>query len=214
MINEDSRKKLVPLLSGMKERVSLLYFTQDIECGICREVHQFLDEFCSLSDKINLSSIDFVAEKTKADYYGVDKIPALLLLDKNDNDSGIRFYGVPAGYEINSFVAALLDLSGNRKPLPDALTAKIQSIKKPVHIQVFISTSCPYCPDAVIGAHRLAIENKLIRADMVDASIFTPLAIRFNVSGVPKTIINGRTELVGAQTIDALVESVLKELNA
>lgn len=209
LINDEARKALVTALSGMNEHVNLLYFTQDIECGICRETHAFLDEFCSLSDKLRVSSIDFVAEKDKAEYYGVARIPAILLLDKDDRDTGVRFYGPPAGYEIKSFLSAILELSNGVK-LPSAMLKRVQAVKATVHIQVFVSLTCPYCPDAVVNAHRLAMANSNIHADMVDVGVFPHVAIDYDVSGVPKTVINGTHELIGAHSAEELVMLVEK----
>ena len=209
--NDEVKKQLVAALAPMKERVTILYFTQEVECGICRDAHLFLDEFCALSEKVNLSVLDFVLEKDKAAYYGVDKIPAMVLLDKNDADTGIRFFGIPAGYEINSFLSALLDVSGALPPLPADIETRMKKIARNVHIEVFISVTCPHCPEAVIHAHKLALANPLIRADMIDSAIFTPLAIKNNVTGVPRIVINGgAADLTGAQPLSVIADAVEK----
>lgn len=213
LISDEARKALVSALAGMNERVNLLYFTQDMECGICRETHMFLDEFCSLSDKLRVSAIDFVAEKDKADYYGVARIPAILVLDKDDRDTGVRFYGPPAGYEIKSFLSAILEISNGMR-LAAALQKRVQAVKGTVHIQVFVSLTCPYCPDAVISAHRLAMANTNIHADMIDVGVFPHVAIDYDVSGVPKTVINGSHELIGAHPAEELVTLVEKAAGA
>ena len=118
------------------------------------------------------------------------------------------FYGVPAGYEVNSWMSAILAVSGVAERIPESLSKRIAAIDRDVHIQVFIGLSCPYCPAAVVAAHRIALENPRVRADMVEASTFPHLAVKYGVSGVPKTIINETAELVGAHPIEDLLDRI------
>ncbi len=210
LFDDKVRKQIGDILSRLTERVNLLYFTQEMECGICKDTHEFLNEFTALSDKIGLTSFDFVKDRDRVAHYKVDKIPAIVLLDKNDNDTGIRFFGLPGGYEINSFIQSIFEVSGLREPLPAKAAEALKKIDKDVHIQVFISLTCPYCPAAVSAAHRIAIENPKVRADMVDAGTFPQLAVKYNVSSVPKTVINERIEIIGAEPIEKLIEEAAK----
>ncbi len=210
LFDEKVKNQLSQILAKLSDRVNLLYFTQELECGSCKDTHTFLEEFIALSDKLGLSTFDFVKDKEKADYYKVDKIPAILLLDSRNNDTGIRFYGMPAGYEINSFIQSIIEASGVRQPLPAPLASRAANIAKDVHIQVFVSLTCPYCPNAVSAAHRLAIESQRVTADMVDTTLFPQLAVKYSVSAVPKTIINESHELIGAQPIEKLLEVIEK----
>lgn len=210
IFDDKVRKQIGDILTKLGDRVNLLYFTQEMECGICKDIHEFLNEFASLSDRIGLTTFDFVKDRDKAEHYKIDKIPAILLLDKNDNDTGIRFFGLPGGYEINSFIQGLMEVSGVKEPLSPSAAEMIKKIDRDVHIQVFISLTCPYCPAAVSAAHRIALENPRVRADMVDAGVFPQLAVKYNVSSVPKTIINEKIEIIGAEPIEKLIETAAK----
>lgn len=210
LFEEKVKTQLAQILAKLSERVNLLYFTQELECGTCKDTHAFLDEIIALSDKLGLTVFDFVRDKEKADYYKVERIPAILFLDSKNNDTGIRFYGMPAGYEINSFIQSLIEVSGVRQPLPEPLATRIANIAKDIHIQVFVSLTCPYCPNAVSAAHRLALESTRVTADMVDTTLFPQLAVKYTVSAVPKIIINESHELIGAQPIEKLLEVIEK----
>jgi len=210
MLDEKVRKQLQDILKNMKDPVNIAFFTQEFECQACRDTRLFLDEFSPLSDKIKLSKYDFVKDKPTADSLGVDKIPAIVINDKENKDKGIKFYGLPGGYEINSFIISLLEVSGNIEPLTDDITSRIKAITKDVHIQVFVTLTCPYCPAAVATVHRLAIENKKIKADMIDAGIFPLLTQKYQVSGVPRIIINENHNMVGAQPIEKLLDVMEK----
>ncbi len=212
IFNENVRKQLLELLAEMKDEVKIAFFTQEFECNTCKDAHAFLQEFTEISDKISFESYELVKDKEVAEKYGVDKIPAMVMLDKDGNDHGVRFYGVPGGYEINSFLSALKEVSGNQEELPEELVKRIKAIDKDVHIQVFVTATCPYCPGAVVVSHRLALENPHIKADMVDASAYPDLTIKYRVMGVPKIVINETQELVGAQPITEFL-NVLENLN-
>ena len=85
----------------------------------------------------------------------------------------------------------------------------LSEVKKPVHIQVFVSLTCPHCPVAAAVAHKLAIENDLVKADVIDSGEFPDLAQKYAVMGVPKIIINEKIEFVGAFNEDLFAEHVL-----
>lgn len=212
LFNDEVRRKLTDILEGLKDEVNIAFFTQEYECASCRDAHAFAEEFAELSDKIKLETFEFVRDKAEAEKYGVDKIPAMVILDKDKKDYGVRFYGIPGGYEINSFLTALNELSGNRDELPEELRKRIRAIDKDVHIQVFVTATCPYCPGAVVTGHRLAMENPHIKADMVDATIYPELSIKYAVRGVPKIVINEDRDLVGNQPLTEFLK-ILEDLN-
>ncbi|HHX44661.1 MAG TPA: glutaredoxin [Chloroflexi bacterium] len=176
--------------------VKLVFFTQEIACQFCRETGQILDEVASLSDKITVETYNFVTDKEVAERYGIDKIPATIVM--GDVDYGIRFYGIPSGYEFTSLIEDIVDVSRGKTDLLPETREVLARIEEPVHIQVFVTPTCPYCPIAVRLAHKLAIANENVRADMVEAIEFPHLANRYSVYGVPRTVINEETHLEGA----------------
>ena len=66
------------------------------------------------------------------------------------------------------------------------------------YLQVFVTPTCPYCPQAVRLAHKLAMESELITADMVEAIEFPHLSNKYHVHGVPRTVINETFHQEGA----------------
>jgi len=201
-------EKLKALFSNLQDQVNILYFTQEIECGTCREAGEFIREISAFNNKMTLIEYDFVKDSIEAKKYNVDKIPAIVLLDKNKQDTGIKFYGIPGGYEINSFIETLIEVSGRKKKIDTGVLARIQQIDKPVHIQVLISLQCPYCPDAVHAGNIIALENSMIRSEMIDAAEFPHIAGKYNVTSVPKTIINETNEFTGALPVEKIIEII------
>jgi glutaredoxin-like protein len=136
-IPEKDRKKLTDIFKSLSNDVKMLIFTQEFECEHCKMTRDLLEEVAALSEKISLEAHDFVKEADLAKKYGIDKIPATALL--GDRDYGIRFYGVPAGYEFTSMIEDIVDISKRDAGLPKDLLDELSKIDKPVHIQILIS---------------------------------------------------------------------------
>ncbi len=208
IFNDETTDQLKKILSGLKEEINIAYFQQESGCPSCADTMTFLNEFKSLTDKIKVTVYDFQKDNEQVLKYGINKVPAMVVMDKDNTDRKIRIYGTPAGYEINSFLASLFEASGVAEKLPDDISSRIKAIKKDIHIQVFVTPSCPHCPGAVVTAHRLAYENSHIKADMVECSVFPQEATKYNVSGVPKIVINETYELIGNQPITAFLDTI------
>jgi glutaredoxin-like protein len=189
------------------DNVKIMMFTQEIECRFCSDTRQLAQEMAALSSKISIDVYDFVADADKAKEYGIDKIPALAIIGKTDY--GVRIYGVPYGYELSTFIEGIINVSRGKTDLTDKTKAILADIKTPVHIQVFVTLTCPHCPEAATIAHKLAVESDMIRADVIDATEFPVLAQKYSVIGVPKTIINEKVEFTGAFNEDLFAEHAL-----
>jgi glutaredoxin-like protein len=195
------------LAENLVNPVRLIMFTQEMECLYCTQTKQLVLELAALSDKIQAEVHDFVADAELAKQYGVDKLPAIVLLGAKDY--GVKFYGLPFGYEFQTLMSGLTIVSQGKTALSEETKAKIKSINTPVHIQVFTTLTCPHCPTAASMAHMFAVENDLIRADVIDANEFPQLAIKYTVMGVPKTVVNEKVEFVGAIPENMFLEQVL-----
>lgn len=183
--------------------VKLVMFTQEFECMYCRETRQILEELTELSSLLSLQVYDFVADQEIADRYGVDKIPAAVIVraaedGADDIDYGIRFYGIPSGYEFVSLLEAIKLVGGAAPSLSPTTLEALETLTEPLHLQVFVTPTCPYCPRAVVLAHQMAFASSLVRADMVEATEFPQLSMKYNVMGVPRTVINEEIHIEGA----------------
>jgi len=191
----------------LRDEVRLVFFTQDIECEFCEETRELLQELASLSKKIKVEIHDFMKDNDKAKEYGIDKIPAIAMI--GSKDYGIRFYGLPSGYEFPVFIDDIVDISKGNSRLSEKAKVFLKSIDKPLHIQVFVTPTCPYCPRMVSIAHQMAMASDFIRADTVEIIEFPHLAQKYNVMSVPKTVINDTLEFIGALPEEQFLEKVL-----
>ena len=185
--------------------VTLTVFTQEYECDYCKENRELAEDLASSTEKIKLEVFDLIRDKQKAAELGVDKVPATVI---HGAKGSVKFYGVPAGYEFSTFLTDIIQVSRGETELAPETRKALVAVKTPIHVQVFVTPTCPYCPGAVSLAHQFAMENPHIQADMVEVSEFPQLAVKYNVMGVPKTVINENIELVGLQPEEEFLHQV------
>ncbi|MDD4309225.1 MAG: thioredoxin family protein [Candidatus Cloacimonetes bacterium] len=208
MLDEKVMQEVTKALANMKNPVTLMLFTQPFECGYCKDTHTLLSELIAANKLLKLEVKQFDGDEEAVKSMGIDKIPAIAVL--GDKDYGIRFYGIPAGYEFSSLLSAILMVStGITKLTPETKTF-LSNLSKPVHLQVFVTPTCPYCPGAVILAHQLAFVSPHVVADMVEITEFPHLAQKYSVQGVPRTTINEKWFVEGAAP-EAMLIAKLKE---
>jgi glutaredoxin-like protein len=208
LIPEEHKEHIKSELEEKLENpVKIVMFTQEVECQYCAQTRRLLSEIAALSDKIMLQIHDFVADAEKAKEYGVDKVPAIAII--GEKDYGVRFYGLPYGYELQTLLEGIITVSRARTDLSDSTKAKVREIKSPLHIQVFVTLTCPYCPMVASLAHKFAVESDLIKADVIEVGEFPHLGFKYGVMGVPKTVINEKVEFVGALPEDLFLEHLI-----
>ncbi len=145
LLEERVQKQVRTALADLKAPVSLVMFTQGeggaIECAFCGETRQLVEEIGKLSDQISVDVRDFQKDADLAANYGVDKIPAIVMLAGRESPRhhGIRFYGIPSGYEFSTFIEDLRMLARGEAGLSESTRRAIARITRPVHIQVFVT---------------------------------------------------------------------------
>jgi glutaredoxin-like protein len=215
LLNEEDRKNLIKEFEALQNPVRLAMFTQELECQYCRETRMIAEEVADLSEMISLEVYNFVVDKEVAEQYHVDKIPAIAVLRGGDEpkDYGIRFYGIPSGYEFSSLIEDVMMVSQGESGLSESTKAQVAELTEPVHFQVFVTPTCPYCPRAVRLAHQLALESELIKGDMVEAIEFPHLSMKYQVQGVPRTVINDTVHIEGAVPEPMLMARLKEAMN-
>jgi glutaredoxin-like protein len=219
IIPSDVLQQVKDALQGMQKPVKILVFSQAEgaaeECSMCSETRDMIEDIAGLSDLIQVEAYDLDRDAQAAAQYHIDKAPAVAVLEGGvpGKDFGIRLYGIPSGYEFSSLISDILLVSGGKPGLDDKTIQQLQKLEKPVHIQVFVTPTCPYCPQAVVLAHRLALASDKITADMVESMEFPQLAERYQVYGVPRTVIDDVIHIEGAVPEKMLVAELMKVLD-
>jgi glutaredoxin-like protein len=212
LLREEDRNHLIEQFKSLESSVKIVVFTQKMECQYCKETRMIGEELAALSDKISLEVYDFEDDKEIAETYNIDKIPATIIMTGGDQprDYGIRYYGIPSGYEFSSLIEDIMMISSGESGLSAATKDVLAKLEKSVHLQVFVTPTCPYCPQAVLLAHKLAFESDKVKADMVEAIEFPHLSMKYQVQGVPRTVINETVHQEGAAP-EAMLLAKLKE---
>ena len=202
LITNDIAEQIKELFADMVGGVRIMFFTKSEACEYCDEIEQLVGEVSELSDLISLGVHDLSESGDLAEQYGVLEAPTLVILQKdgeNLRDFGVRLLGAPAGHEFTTLIHDILYVSKGSTDLTDEARKYLADLKEPLLLQVFVTPTCPYCPQAVVLAHQMAMESPMIQAEMVEATEFPELASRHGVSGVPQTTINdGKAHVVGA----------------
>jgi glutaredoxin-like protein len=213
LISTADQARLRADFAELARPVRLVFFTQTFGCETCPPTRQILDEVALLSSRIVVEEVNLVLERDRATGYGIDRVPALALVTADDDgrerDSHIRFLGTPSGYEFISLIRAVLLVGGGASMLSETNRARVAAIDSPTTLHVFTTPTCPHCPRAVTLAHEIAFANSHVTAYAVEATEFPDLARRYQVTGVPKTVIADRAEILGAVPEDAFVDQML-----
>jgi len=209
LLNEEIKEQVTQELAGLESPVKIVMFTQEFECQYCSETQELIEEIAELSDQLSVEVYDFVADEEKAGELNIDKVPAIAVIGEEDYD--VRFYGIPSGYEFSSLLHAIQMVASKETELSAETLEILKELTEPVHIQVFVTPTCPYCPQSVILAHKMAIASPMVRGDMVEAQEFPQISQKYQVMGVPRTVINETAHLEGAAA-EPMVIAKLQEV--
>jgi len=125
------------MLADLPNAVRLVFFTQTLNCETCEPTKQILGEVAGLSGQITVEEHNFLLEKDAAAAYGIDRVPAIAVVGAQD--FGIRFLGIPSGYEFMSLIEAIRLVSAGDSGLTEASRALIGQIQSPLALQVFVT---------------------------------------------------------------------------
>ena len=182
-------------LGRLKDDVTFVYFTEETSCRHCQQEQDFLLELSDLATKLHLEVHNFPIDREIADPYGVDKVPGTVLVGKKDY--GVRYYGMPSGFEFEAFMEDVLRVSEGESRLSHVTKEKLGARSMPLHIEVVTTAACPFLMTAVRIAHQLAIESEGITADMVDAVDFPDIVQQYDLLGAPTVVINETYQFYG-----------------
>ena len=116
--------------------VKLVVFSQELEAAdLCRQNEQLVREVADLTDKATVEVLNLAIDRERADAYGVDVVPAIVV--EGAKDFGIRFYGIPGGYEFSNLIDSMIVASTGEPALTAETKASLATLAGDVHIKVF-----------------------------------------------------------------------------
>lgn len=210
LLNDDILKDVTEMLGSLSNAVKLVVFTDDQNCEYCDEIVQLVNEVAGTSDHVVVEQYEIHADADQAEALNIKRAPVIAILGEKDH--GLRFYGIPSGYEFSTLLHSIKAAGDGATELDDQSRDYLTELTKPVNFQVFVTPTCPYCPRAAVLAMQMAVESDLVYADIVESAEFPDLSNKYNVMGVPLNIINETERVEGAapphMVIDAIKRAV------
>lgn len=199
----------MPLLSDEDRKAIRGHFdlmTRDVTVTLTKapgesETEAILNELSELTSKLTL---DIVESKKES---------AMLPSVSIGNTGRILFRGTPSGYEFSSLLTGIIDSGRKEKTLSDETMAFLNDLQKDIHIRVFVTPTCPHCPPSVVLAHRMAAYSDRVIAEAIEANEFPDLSRKYQVQGVPRTVINETYSVEGSQPESYLIEGLKKHMD-
>jgi glutaredoxin-like protein len=210
-MDDATREQVREMFAEIINDVTIHLFLEERNCLYCNDVKDMVEQLAELTDKITIVEHKGSLDAREAKEMGVEHHPAIVLHGKDKYN--IKFYGIPAGHEFGALVGSIIDVSTGTAPLPPDIIEDIASIDKPIDIKVFVTPQCPYCPNMTRLAHQAAILNPLISSEMIESLEFQQLTTKYEVYGVPKTIINETTSIEGLSPLEMFIDKLFEAID-
>lgn len=204
LLNDALRSQLQGVLARFENNISLVSIVDESNKKSI-ELRDLVLDIADLSDKVTALIYKKGENPEMENKIHADKFPIVALLNKDGEYSGVKFHGVPGGHELNSFILAMYNLSGPGQQISEDILKDIKSIDKKLNIKVGVSLSCHVCPDVVVAAQRIAIENSNIETEMLDLSNFPELKDKHKIMSVPAIIVNDSKVYFGGKKLEEIV---------
>jgi alkyl hydroperoxide reductase subunit AhpF len=136
MLTERDRAAVRQEFERLTGPVKLVVFSQELLAGdLCRQNEQLVREVADLTDKASVEVLNLAIDRERAEAYGVDQVPAIVV--EGARDYGIRFYGVPGGYEFSNLIDSMIVASTGEPALSEETKASLAGLAADVDIKVF-----------------------------------------------------------------------------
>jgi thioredoxin reductase (NADPH) len=167
---------------------------------------QIVRAFRELSSKITFR--EHFLDHELAQKWNIEHSPTLLIAPDRVN---IRWVGAPLGEEGRTFLETLIFVGMGKSNLNEQTQRVLQKIDSPRNVKVFVSATCPYCPQEAVNAVRAAIERPdLISVEIIDIQCEPELANQYSAHSVPQAFANDILIGQGAQTEEVFALSLQK----
>lgn len=207
LLNDALRGQIAGILGRMENNVTLVTIVDPANAKSI-ELRDLVMDIANLGDKLEAIVKTKGEDLALEEKVNADKFPVVALLDQDGNYAGVKFHGVPGGHELNSFLLAIYNLAGPGQALDAQVLEAIKSLDKKVNIKVAVSLSCHLCPDVVVSAQRIAIENPNVEAEMLDIANFPELKTKHKVMSVPCMIVNDEKIAFGSKSIQEMLNLI------
>ena len=136
LIRDDVAQQLRQEFAQLVHPVRLAVFSQALADPESEQVKRLMEELAGIEPRLTVESFNFVLDTARVEELGIKRTPGVAILGA-DKDYGLRFYGLPSGYEFGTLIDAILDVSSGESHLSEPTRQALADLKGPVHLQVF-----------------------------------------------------------------------------
>jgi len=193
----------------MPNQIDLVLFTSPVKNDIFSQAaRKVIRSFRNATPKITLREYDIGHREAIMLQADLVHPPALLI---NPGQYRIRWYGAPIGEETRTLLEAFIMLGYGETHISLNSKKILERIISPRNIKVFVSPTCPYCPQQAVNALKAAIEKPdLISLEIIDIQTNPDLAEKYSAQSVPQVYADDRLIAMGAQPEELFMLSLEK----
>jgi alkyl hydroperoxide reductase subunit AhpF len=174
-------------------------FTRKVTIGMrltddprSRDIEGFCDLLLRLVPKINIRREEASAAS----------LPAILVGPR------LSFCGIPSHNEMAPFIEALVFLNTGKTDLPESIIGRLQHVRPPASVSVYVAPFCKFCPEVVRRLLPLPFAVDGLRMRIIDGVLFKDVAGEDRVRSVPTVILDNQYRWTGGVTLPQLCEAV------
>ena len=135
LLSDKDRAAVQKEFEKLVNPVKVIVFSQELGSETCRQTEWLVKEVAECSDKVSVELLNLVLDRERAEAYGVNRVPAVVV--EGERDYGIRFFGLPSGYEFTNLIDSMVVASTGQPSLSAETQSALAGLPGPVHIQVF-----------------------------------------------------------------------------
>ena len=196
MLDTSIKSQLEVYLAKITQTIEITASLDDSQKS--QEMREMLQEIASLSTRIIYTENNDDQRKPS------------FALNRQGEDTGIRFAGMPMGHEFTSLVLALLHVGGHPSKTSIEIIEQIRQLEGEYEFETYISLSCQNCPDIVQALNLMSVINPKIRHTTIDGRLFQQEVQTRQIMAVPTVFLNGQKFGQGRMTL----EEILAKLDA
>ena len=136
LLSAENVSQVRDLFQALRDPVKLVVFSQSLAAAeLCARNESLVREVAATSELISVEVLNLAIDRERAEAYGVTQVPAIVV--EGARDYGLRFYGVPTGYEFSNLIDAIVIASTGEATLTDATKTALAGLDSDVDIKVF-----------------------------------------------------------------------------